>query len=207
MVRCQEAARENPAIRSGFVCRVKDCPIPITENDSTGWLGREPTMDEQEILALMKPRSTPDRILHVGIGTGLFFKHYPTQVVQAITKDGGEASYWRERKLDTILCNKYDVASYASKLTIPFDCIIDVNIRSYACCDEHFLHYMAAMGNSLRRNGRLLTSTRGLDYLKPTTIRQLKKLCPKWRIRRSGNVVEMSLRYTTILTRVISGLN
>ena len=167
------------------------CPVPVVENDDRGWLGREPTSDEQELVAWMKGHGVPGRILHVGIGTALLSREFGTRVVQGLTRDGAEAENARGLGLDVILCNKYDVASYADALNSPFDCIVDVNIRSYACCDVHFREYMLQMLDSLAVEGRLLTSTRGLDYLVSTPIHELRRLCPEFTIRKWGNVVSM----------------
>jgi hypothetical protein len=111
--------------------------------------------------------------------------------VQGITKDGGEAAHASSIGLDVIVCNKYDVESYAASLRSPFDCIVDVNIRSYACCDRHFRNYMESMLNVLTSDGILLTSVRGLNYLVPTSLRELQRLCPDWSIQHDDNVVVM----------------
>lgn len=48
----------------------------------------------------------------------------------------------------------------------------------------------------LAPRGALLTHKGGLAYLKPTTISELKTLCPAWSICRFGSVVVMSRRRT-----------
>ena len=173
------------------------CPHPVEPNDDQGWLGREPTEDEKEVVAWLKRRGTPaSRILHVGVGTGLLSREFGGRVAQGLTKDGGEAKNARSIGLDVILCNKYDVLPYKNLLGNPFDCIVDVNVRSYACCDTHFREYMDAMLESLSPGRMLVTSRRGLDYLVPTSLDQLRTLCPRWRVRSHGNVVVMRPGYT-----------
>ena len=171
------------------------CPYPIEPNDNPGWIGREPTPDEREIVDWLNRRTLPSRILHAGVGTALLTREFGARVVQGFTKDGGEYRNARELGLDTLVCNKYDVSSYKNLLQNSFDCIVDVNVRSYACCDAHFREYMDLMLESLTRKGMLLTSRRGLDYLVPTSIAELKTLCPDWRVRAHGNVVVMRQGY------------
>jgi hypothetical protein len=158
-----------------------------------GW-GREPTADEQEVVAWMQRRSVPKRILHVGVGTGFLSREFGSSVRQGLTKDGGEVRHATTLGLETVLCNKYDVPSYSGSLYDPFDCIVDVNIRSYACCNDHFCEYMDRMLLALTANGMLLTSRSGLDYLVPTSIDELRRLCPDWTISTHGNLVVMHPR-------------
>lgn len=172
-----------------------DCPFPIEPNDNLGWIGREPTADEQEVVDWLKSRRLPSRILHVGVGTALLWREFGDCVVQGLTKDGGESDNAQSLGLEAIVCNKYDLDSYRGRLRDPFDCIVDVNIRSYACCDRHFKEYMGAMLATLSPSGMLLTSRRGLDYLVPTSLSELRTLCPQWRVRTHGKVVVMRPGY------------
>ena len=184
--------------------RAERCPYPLEPNANPGWIGREPTADEREVVDWLKRRRLPDRILHVGVGTALLSKEFGTRVAQGLTKDGGEAEHAREAGLDTVLCNKYDVSSYKSLLQNTFDCIVDVNVRSYSCCDSHFTEYMDLMLESLTPSGMLLTSQRGLNYLVPTSLEELRTLCPHWRIRAQGSVVVMRPGYAYRVGRMFS---
>jgi hypothetical protein len=177
------------------------CPQSIIDPNGRGWLDREPTLDEQEVAAHLQ-RRPPSRLLHVGVGGSFLFREFGPIVVQGLTKDGGEAERAGELGYEAILCNKYDVDSYANQLLPPFDMIVDVNIRSYACCDTHFLQFMELMRESLTRNGRLLTSQLGLDYLVPTSLPELQRLCPKWIVHSRGNVVILTPRRPTWFSRL-----
>jgi hypothetical protein len=160
-------------------------------NEDRGWLGREPTEDEQEIVAWIKARNLPDKVLHVGVGNALLFQEFGRRVSQGLSRDGGEVSHARDLGLDVIFCNKYDVQSYAAKLKNSFDCIVDPNVRSYSCCTAHFTAYMDLMLAALTPGGVLLTSKRGLAYLVPTSLDELRTLCPDWAVSAKGNVVVM----------------
>jgi hypothetical protein len=171
---------------------MQTCPVPVPLNSDPGWLGREPTIDEREITVwLSARRKTPARILHVGVGNALLFKEFGNAVTQGLSRDGGEVEHARQLGLNVILCNKYDVNSYRDQLKTPFDCVVDANVRSYSCCAIHFRNYMNAMLASLAAGGMLLTSQRGLAYLIPTTIKELRALCPEWSVSTDGNVVIM----------------
>ena len=168
------------------------CALEIINADGNGWLGKLPTPDEQEILAyLQKRRFPPSRILHVGLGNSLFFQALGSRVKQGITLDGKEAEFASGLGLATILANKYSVASYMSNILGAFDCVIDVNIYSYSCCDTHFRDYLDLLHANLLPHGVLLTSCRGLAYRKPITINDLRVLCPKWTIGVRGNIVAL----------------
>jgi hypothetical protein len=182
------------------------CPAKLDPNENPGWLGREPTGDEQEVVAWIKAHFRATRLLHVGVGNSLMFLEFGRRTTQGITKDGGEAAHARALGLEVLLCNKYDIASYAPSLRSPFDCIVDVNIRSYACCDRHFRDYMRTMLDSLAPNGILLTSIRGLDYLVPTSLTDLRRLCPDWTVRHDQNVVVMRPGLAFRLRRAIGRL-
>lgn len=178
------------------------CPDSVGPNEDRGWLGKPPTVDEREIADWMSTRPLPARILHVGVGGGYLTSRFGARVAQAVTRHGAEAASAEARGLETIVCNKYDIRSYASLLAIPFDCIVDPNIRSYSCCDEHFGEFMELMRRSLSRGGALLTSRHGMDYLVPTSIGDLRRLCPEWRARTQGSVVVMRPRGSRFFWRL-----
>lgn len=168
------------------------CPSFEIHRDGQGWLGRVPTGDEQEILQfLLKRRRIPEAILHIGVGNSLFFQALGTSVRQGLTIDEKEAVFSRGLGLPTLLCNKYAVSSWKHNTIGPFDCIIDVNIRSYSCCDTHFFEYISALADNLSPRGVIITSRRGLSYLKPTTVLQLRQMFEDWSIAEHNNVVIM----------------
>jgi hypothetical protein len=167
------------------------CPEVVVENSCQGWLGREPTLDEQEVVAWLRAHNRCRNILHVGVGASLLHASFGSGVRQGLTRDGGEAAAARAAGLPVVVCNKYAVSSYSDRIAGPFDCIVDVNIRSYACCDKHFLEYMDYMYSLLSPAGVLVTSRRGLDYLRPTSIAELRSLCHRWGVRSYGNVIVM----------------
>jgi len=170
------------------------CPEIIIENCDQGWLGREPTLDEQDVVAWLQSQKLYERILHIGVGTSLLHAGLGSRVRQGVTRDGGEATVARSAGLDVVVCNKYAVPSYRDKILGPFDCIVDVNIRSYACCDAHFMEYMRFLLSLLSPQGVLVTSNRGLQYLHPTSIKALRSLFTDCAVRCHGNVVVMRLR-------------
>jgi hypothetical protein len=94
-----------------------------TNGEVSDWLARHPP---------------PQRILHVGVGNASLCQRFGFLVVQAPPLDSAEASNAEKVGLPTLICNKYDIASYAADLRAPFDCLVDVNIRSYSCCGLHF---------------------------------------------------------------------
>ncbi len=170
------------------------CPEHVVPNDNEGWLHREPTADEVEVAGWMRSKRGFRKVLHVGVGNCLLTRRFGAAVAQGISKDGREVAHAATLGLDVLLCNKYNVVAYRERLRSPFDLVVDVNIRSYACCDSHFRDYMSLMLDALNSRGILVTSTRGLDYLIPTSIAELQRLCPEWKLKRRGNIVTMRPR-------------
>lgn len=183
-----------------------NCPERISANSDNGWLGREPTVDEREVVAWLKRQPRCSRILHIGVGGCLLAQEFGNLVVQGLSRDGGEVEHARSIGLEVLLCNKYDIDSYRSSLRTPFDLIVDVNIRSYACCDHHFQQFMRTMHDALGPGGLLVTSMLGLEYRIPTTLEELQDYCRDWRIRKIDNVVVMTPklpRFRTFLAAVL----
>jgi hypothetical protein len=178
------------------------CSDVVVDPDGNGWLGKSTTPDEEEVSDWVARHPSLERILHVGVGNASLRQRFGIRVKQALTKDGAEARHAEKLGLTTLLCNKYDIASYAGDLRAPFDCIVDVNIRSYSCCDVHFREYMDLMRKSLEPKGVLLTNRRGLDYLRPTSTAELRSLCPEWTIRDKGNVVALYPRQHDLRSRI-----
>lgn len=168
------------------------CPNPRVDENGQGWLGKLPTEDERAIAHfLVRQNQSFSAILHVGVGNSLLFQLFGSKVRQGITLDGQEAHHSRTMGLPTILANKYAVSSYHHELSPPFDYVVDVNILSYACCDQHFLEYMELLRSCLSPHGVLLTSLLGLAYRKPTTLTELRQLCTNWTIGNRRNIVIM----------------
>lgn len=168
------------------------CPDPRVDENGQGWLGRQPTEDERSIAKFLVNYSDQfSAILHVGVGNSLLFQLLGKKVKQGITIDGKEANHSRTMGLPTILANKYAIPFYHAQLAQPFDCIVDVNIRSYSCCDHHFAEYMELMRSCLTPRGILLTSPAGLAYRQPTTLKQLSELCKTWTIGLKHNTIIM----------------
>jgi hypothetical protein len=66
---------------------------------------------------------------------------------------------------------------------------------------------MDLMHSSLQPGGVLLTNRRGLAYLRPTSIAELRSLCPEWRTHEKGNVVALYAGHADLRTRLASFLN
>jgi hypothetical protein len=63
----------------------------------------------------------------------------------------------------TLLANKHDERLLPS-IGGNFDLIVDVNLKSFACCERHFRTTMLFFAGSLTSRGKLITAQSGLEF-------------------------------------------
>ena len=67
---------------------------------------------------------------------------------------------------DVHIVNKYDIPSMKIKLNNnrKYDIISDNNLKSYACCQKHFLEYFELLVSLLSNNGFIITASQGMSW-------------------------------------------
>ena len=109
-------------------------------------------------------------ILHVGIGNGSMYSalhaHLAAYVGLTISlpeKHEFQVRFTHAQNATVLLANKHDPRVYP---TIPgrFDLIVDVNLKSYACCEAHFQSMMRFYVERLRSGGQIITAETGLVF-------------------------------------------
>ena len=67
---------------------------------------------------------------------------------------------------DVHIVNKYDIPSMKIKLNNnrKYDIISDNNLKSYACCQKHFLEYFELLVSLLSNNGFIITESQGMNW-------------------------------------------
>lgn len=130
------------------------------------WESREPTDDEKRILNyLIKYNIKLDNVLHIGIGNNLFYHAFPEAKITGITLSLFEyekALHFKSKNYNVILFNKYH--PNLSNVLDTYDFIIDNNICSYRCCDDHAYLYLKMIVSKLNKDGKILSDMAGWGY-------------------------------------------
>ena len=148
------------------------------------WENRKTTSDEMEILQmlLLENDLKNKEILHIGIGNSDFAKNfYLNNKITGISISKSEINYGESlnnKNYKVFFCDKYslDFANICKQNN--FDFIIDTNLKSYSCCQVSFDFMINNMIDSLKSNGKIITSRNGMNWfkkLKPKLSFNLKK--------------------------------
>ena len=100
------------------------------------------------------------KMLHIGIGNSSIFKELSDVFGQIDGVTNMHQELERAGKYRVYLINKYNLDEL-SKIDSDYDVIVDVSLKSYACCNEHWLGFMKAVINKLKIGGRLISHTGG----------------------------------------------
>lgn len=105
------------------------------------------------------------KILHIGTGNSSIARNLDDvfKQIDGVTNTQQELEAGRKigsDKYKVYLINKYNPDEF-SKLDSDYDVIVDVNLKSYACCQEHWLGFMEAVIGKLKIGGRLISHTAG----------------------------------------------
>jgi hypothetical protein len=153
-----------------------DCggPFDLTSDHTISSFESQPTSDaELAIIAFLKSepqRHVGKRLLHVGVGNSFL----PTELAADLAQYVGitislpeialfEKIFSGATNAKTLLLNKYDPRTY-EKLNGKFDVIVDTLLKSYACCEKHFVQMMEFFASSLTSGGVLITTETGVQW-------------------------------------------
>ena len=154
----------------------EDCHGPhdlSSAHSISGWESKSTTCAEQAVIGYLTkvPSRYRDKtLLHVGIGNGALFGAMGAELrtFTGITISRPELDQVRTRFKDaasarTLLANKHDERFFPS-IGGDFDLIVDVNLKSFACCEKHFRTTMQFFASSLTPGGTLMTAQSGLEF-------------------------------------------
>ena len=157
-------------------------------NDTTKfsyWENNEATNDEKDVITFLKNADlfTNKRILHVGIGNSYIAKNLKNfKKIDGISLSKNELDLAKESNIDNyevFFQNKYCQNNILSKILNFYDIIIDVNIKSFACCDKAFVNLFKTYSKILNINGIVITSKAGMKWsrqIKPVLSFSFKKM-------------------------------
>lgn len=100
------------------------------------------------------------KALHIGVGNSSMYKdlHGVFSQIDGITNTKQELEMAKGYRV--YLVNKYDADEF-SKLDGDYDVINDVNLKSFACCNDHWIDFMKTVVERLKIGGRLISHTAG----------------------------------------------
>jgi hypothetical protein len=193
-------------------------PYDLTRaNLETGWHLSPTTLEEQAVIRFLKEdptRVTEKRLLHVGIGNSSIFRVFGHQLsafvgltVNLPEKVRFEETFGYPAHAKIYFANKHDVRNFDG-IVGPFDLIVDVNLKSYACCERHFQDMMAGYVNRLAPDGMTITAGTGLRFGWPgnTPIANtpgvaIDEAARNWRVLGEEGLEQLSERYHLKLER------
>jgi len=157
-------------------------------NDATKfsyWENKEATNDEKDVLTYLKNDDLfyNKRILHVGIGNSYIAKNLKDfKKIDGISLSKNELDLAKKNNIDNyevFFQNKYCQNNILKKTLNFYDVIIDVNIKSFACCDKAFVNLFKKYSKILNNNGIIISSKAGMKWsrqIKPVLSFSFKKM-------------------------------
>jgi hypothetical protein len=153
-----------------------DCggPFALTAAHTvSSWEAKPTTEAETAVIAFLQQRPqlyAGKRLLHVGVGNCSLPAALADDLAAyvGLTISLPEQRLFEEKFAATehtrlLLANKYDPRDY-SMIEGLFDLIIDVNLKSFACCEKHFGQLMALYTERLKSGATLITAESGVLF-------------------------------------------
>ena len=123
---------------------INGCKIFNDNSRYLYWEDRKVTNDEIDIIKFLNSNLIKEDldILHIGIGNSLFaseIKHFNEIIGISISQNEiDKSSLMHIPNYHSIFLNKYQKNAFDIFDQKKFDLIIDINIKSFACCDNAF---------------------------------------------------------------------
>lgn len=143
------------------------CNLPQSWQDEE-WLTKNPErisgaqLSVNRYLMLAQRLYKGGKILHIGIGNSSVAKELRDifQQIDGITNTQQEFEMGKSLNDRVFLLNKYNLREFV-KIDYNYDVIVDVNLKSFACCEKHWLGFMDDVTQKLNIGGRLISHTAG----------------------------------------------
>ena len=149
---------------------IDGCELFNDEKNYSYWENKKETLCEIEILDFLNSNhsSNSSKILHVGIGNSYIANNLNKySLINGITIASKEIQLAKNlniKNYNVSFKNKYEFNTFHNLANYKYNIIIDANIKSFACCENSFLHLMQQYYNILNIGGFIITSTRGMNW-------------------------------------------
>jgi len=134
------------------------------------WENKEATNDEKDVLSYLKNNNLfyNKKILHIGIGNSYIAKNLKGfKKIDGISLSKNELDLAKKNNIDNyevFFQNKYCQNNILNKDLSSYDIIIDINIKSFACCDKAFENLFETYSKMLNTNGIIISSKAGMKW-------------------------------------------
>ena len=164
---------------------IEGCTLFNDTSKFSYWENNEATNDEKDVITFLKNDNlfNNKRILHVGIGNSYIAKNLKNfKKIDGISLSKNELDLAKKSNInnyEVFFQNKYCQNNILSKILNFYDIIIDVNIKSFACCDKAFVNLFKTYSKILNNNGIIITSKAGMKWsrqIKPVLSFSFKKM-------------------------------
>ena len=163
---------------------VNGCVLFNDNSSYLYWENRNATQDEIEIVDYINKKLNKKNlsILHIGVGNSYvasnikFFKK-----LHGLSISTNEINYANSLKISnykSFFLNKLEKNIFLNNNFSFYDVIIDVNLKSFCCCDVSFLKLIQDYSSLLSKGGFIITGKRGMNWsrqVKPVLKFSLKK--------------------------------
>ena len=155
---------------------INGCKLFSDTNDFSYWETKEATNDEKYIVEYLNSNNliVGKNVLHMGVGNSFLANNISNyNKIDGITLSKKEMDYGLQLNIfnyNIFLQNKYSSKNLLNTLLKSYDLIIDVNLKSFACCDDAFKDLFSRYTSMLRPGGIIITGREGMKWsrqLKP----------------------------------------
>jgi len=148
------------------------------------WESNKVTSDEKCILNFLQDKISINKkkILHVGVGNSYIEENLNNfNRIDGVSLSGSKIINAQKKKIKNYkiyFLNKFSKRTLFNKKLSHYDIIIDVNLKSYACCDIAFNHLFKQYLKMLKPKGIILSGKNGMKWsriIKPVLSFSFKK--------------------------------
>ena len=148
------------------------------------WESNKATSDEKYILNFLQNKISINKkkILHVGIGSSYIEENLKNfNRIDGVSLSGSEIIYGQKKNIKNYkiyFLNKFSKKTLFNNKLSHYDIIIDVNLKSYACCDIGFNHLFKQYLKMLKPKGIIISGKNGMRWsriIKPVLSFSFKK--------------------------------
>ena len=149
---------------------IAGCKIFNDDSNYLYWENRKVTNDEIDIINFLNSnnKNTNLSILHIGIGNSFLASKLDNyKEIIGITISQNEITYALSKNIKNyqyFFLNKYKKNSLHIFNNKKFDVIVDVNMKSFSCCDRAFHNLFTQYTYLLKNNGFIITHNNGLKW-------------------------------------------
>jgi len=163
---------------------INGCALFNDNSNFEYWENKKVTSDEIEIVKFINNKINNKKIsiLHIGIGNSYLASNITLfDKIDGITISGNEKNFGDKLKINNyniFFLNKLEKDIFIKKKIKNYDLIIDVNIKSFCCCNKAFQKLFNDYSYMLNENGLLITGKQGMNWsrlIKPVYSFSLKK--------------------------------